>query len=458
MNKTTIPIKGMHCRSCEIILGDEIRKLREVKSVKVNWKKKEAVIYSKTPVDQSLLRDLVQKTGYEVGIEDSKDWISRDQFVWKDVGIAFFVLTILYLIANEFGLFNLKLGSASGNPSSLAVVLVVGLTAGFSTCMALVGGLILGISAKFAEKHPKASTIQKFRPHLFFNLGRILSYFLLGGVIGLVGKAFQLSGGIMGTLLILVGIVMLIVGAQLTEVFPFLTNFSFSLPVGISKFFGLKSQHEKEYSHASSMITGALTFFLPCGFTQAMQLYAMSTGNFLSGALIMATFAIGTTPGLLGIGGLTASVKGTFARRFFKGAGILVIILAVINISNGLNLSGLTTKLDGLFQGNDTVGVVLGNDPNVKIIDGVQVVSMTQNANGYTPNNFTIKQNMPVKWVINSTDSNTCAASLVSQQIGVRKSLSSGQNIIEFTPTKTGKISFSCSMGMYRGAFNVVAN
>jgi sulfite exporter TauE/SafE len=162
------------------------------------------------------------------------------------------------------------------------VVLIVGLTAGISTCMALVGGLVLGISARFSEKHPEASPAQKFRPHIFFIIGRIISYFILGGVIGLLGKAFQLSGPSLGFLTIIVGVVMLILGAQLTEIFPRLSNGGLTLPSSISKFLGIKKHHQKEYSHTNSVLTGALTFFLPCGFTQAMQLYAMSTGKFLN--------------------------------------------------------------------------------------------------------------------------------------------------------------------------------
>ncbi|MDR2416217.1 MAG: sulfite exporter TauE/SafE family protein [Candidatus Peribacteria bacterium] len=39
-----------------------------------------------------------------------------------------------------------------------------------------------------------------------------------------------------------------------------------------------------------------MTFFVPCGFTFAMQLYAMQTGSFLSGGVVMLLFAVGTLP------------------------------------------------------------------------------------------------------------------------------------------------------------------
>lgn len=199
---------------------------------------------------------------------------------------------------------------------------------------------------------------------------------------------------------------------------------------------------------------GATTFFLPCGFTQAMQLFAMSTGSPLTGALTMGVFALGTAPGLLGVGGLTSVVKGGAARLFFKTAGVVVIMLALFNVSNGLNLLGVPQVL-GAFTTNASSGNAV-EDPNVKLVNGVQEVRMTQDSSGYSPNKFTIKKGIPVKWIVTSKDVYTCASSIVSQQLGIRKGLALGENIFEFTPTETGTVRFSCSMGMYTGSFNVV--
>lgn len=451
MNKTIVPIKGMHCRSCEILIEEKLKENPDIKNVSVNYKDGEARIYSHHPLDMGKVRSAVVEAGYDVGKDDSKSWFSQNPTDYLDLFISALILVALYLIGKRFGLFNISTGA--GNPSSLLFVLVIGLTAGVSTCMALVGGLILGISAKHAEAHPEATAAEKFRPHLFFNLGRISSYFLLGGLIGLIGKAFQLSGTLLGVLTIGVGIVMFILGLQLTEIFPRVSSGGLTLPSGIARMLGIKKQHEKEYSHTNSTLVGALTFFLPCGFTQAMQLYAMSTGSFWSGALIMGIFALGTAPGLLGIGGLTSVLKGTFAKKFFRFAGLLVIGLALFNISNGLNLTGWKN----IFSGSSDSAAVSANDPNVKIEDGVQVVRMTQLAGAYKPNQFTIRQGIPVKWIIDSK-SDSCASSITIQKLGIRKYLQPGENVIEFTPKDIGDLRFSCLMGMYNGKFIVIEN
>lgn len=49
-------------------------------------------------------------------------------------------------------------------------------------------------------------------------------------------------------------------------------------------------------------VVGALTFFLPCGFTQSMQLLALGSGSPVQGGIIMAAFALGTLPVLLAVG------------------------------------------------------------------------------------------------------------------------------------------------------------
>lgn len=446
MKRCQIDIKGMHCRSCEVLIADEIVKIPEVEEVVVDQNLGTAEIFYEGELKNRDLVKAVAEAGYEIGKEE-RPLISRNPKDYKELGLAFFIVIALYSIAKNFGLFDLS-RTVSGTYSSLGVVFLVGLTAGVSTCMALVGGLILGASARFSEDNPKASKLEKFTPHLMFNLGRIVSYFILGGVIGYAGSFFQLSSSTLGLTTIVVGLVMLLLGGQLIDIFPFLKRFSFTLPPFLADFFGIKNRSNQEYSHKNSFTMGALTFFLPCGFTQAMQLFAIKSGSPIIGALTMGVFAIGTAPGLLGIGGLTSVIKKESSRLFFKTAGVVVVLLAMFNISNGLNLVGLNPSVLGASA--------TPKDPNVILNDGVQEVRMRQLSSGYRPNSFTIQKGIPVRWIITSEDQYSCATSLIVQKLGIRKSLQPGENTIDFTPSDVGTIRFSCSMGMYTGSFNVV--
>ncbi len=452
MKKQTVFIQGMHCRSCEILIEDGIKDIAGVRSVKVNHKTGTAEVAYKGHLDARIIQSVVEEAGYVLGKPEVLPFISTRKEDWNQLSMVAMILVSLYFIGRWLGVFNLS-GLASNNYSSLPVVFLVGLTAGISTCMALVGGLVLGASARFAKQRPFASPLEKFTPHVFFNIGRVVSFFILGGLIGWVGSILQLSLTVTGLLTILVGLSMLIIGAQLTDVFPRLSGWQFTLPKGISRLLGIDTHKQAEYSHKNSMLLGGLTFFLPCGFTQAMQLFAMSTGSPLSGALTMGVFALGTAPGLLGIGGLTSVIKGSQSKYFFKFAGLVVMALAFFNISNGLRLTGFDGSVLGISTGVQGKTI---SEPNMKQNTGVQVVRMTQNARGYSPNAFTVKKGVKVQWIVTSTDPYTCASSLVSKKLNIRQALKEGENIIEFTPTETGKIAFSCSMGMYAGSFNVI--
>ncbi len=441
MNHAQIHIKGMHCRSCEILIEDELKKIPGVKHVDISHRTGVAHVHCDCDLDHKAILAAVKKAGYVLGADEKPKVFSQFRQDYLDLGLAVFIVTVLFFVAKALGIFNLN-SSFSAGFSGLPVVFLVGLTAGVSTCMALVGGLVLGASARYAEQHPSASNFEKFLPHIQFNLGRIASYLFFGALIGIAGSVFQLSSSLLGLLTVSVGLVMLLLGGQLIGVFPILQKISFTLPKNLSRSLGLG-----ETSHPA--ILGALTFFLPCGFTQSMQLYAMTTGSAVSGALIMGVFALGTAPGLLGIGGLASVIKGRIAELFFKTAGVVVILLAIFNVSNGSKLLGLTVP---------RVKSTPIQNSGVTLVNGVQEVVMTQSASGYYPSSFRIKKAVPVKWIINSTNSYTCATSLISPQLGIRKILSPGQNIFEFTPSATGTINFSCSMGMYSGSFTVVDN
>lgn len=446
-----LSVKGMHCRSCELLLEEKLKDVACVKSADLNCKTGEAIIhYQGEAPDIKAIDKTIVDAGYELGQPDKLPLLTREKKEYASLGVAFLFLMTAYFVFKGLGLTNINLTPDLSSPS-WGLIIVIGLVAGFSTCMALVGGLSLGLSAKFAENHPTATPAEKFQPHIFFIIGRVLGYTLLGGILGALGTVFQLSATANGILTIIVGIVMLIMGLQLINIFPRLNNFKLSLPKGISKALGLK-QKDKTYTHQRAMIMGGLTFFLPCGFTQAMQLYAISTGDFGYGALTMGLFALGTAPGLLSIGGVTSLVRGSFKEKFFKTAGLAVIFFALFNLNNGYTLAGLNF---GLFKNEASGQEQAANDPNVVMENGVQVVRMTESNDGYSPNIFSIKKGVPVRWEIDAQAPYSCASTIVVPKLNIQKSLKSGKNLIEFTPEETGKIPFSCSMGMYTGAFSV---
>jgi len=441
-NKIVVSVSGLHCKACEILSEDSLQRVKNVDHAKVNHRTGQAEIYFKnaTPSLDEIKNNL-EELGYKLNSKDSSEQKTNYNWVWLALGII-----VVYWFITRFNFIDFS--SFLGQQEfSLPLALLVGLIAGVSTCLALVGGLVLGVATNYSKDHPDATRLQKIKPHLIFNLGRIIGFFVLGGALGLLGSTFKLSPLFNGILVIIVGLVIFFLGLKLLNIFPALNDIDISLPKKFGR--GPKTKN--------ALILGALTFFLPCGFTQAMQIYALGTGNFLDGGLVMALFALGTAPGLFGLGGLASIVKKSNSNTFFRVAGAVVIIFALINLNNGFKLVQVSSA--GSFAA--PIDTEAGEDtkelsPGVVIKDNVQIVSMTETNRGYVPNRFTIYKDMPVRWIIDAKAPYSCASALIVPSLNIQKQLESGENIIEFTPAKTGTIPFSCSMGMYTGSFTVI--
>ena len=447
----TVPIKGMHCASCELLIAEELESIPGVTSAQASLKTSSATIVSAEQVSDKDIESAVQAAGYEVGYESGrKPFITHNERVWKDFAIGIIVVLGLYVLFQVLGIDKL-VSSTSNSTSTGTMALLVGLTAGFSTCMALIGGLVISVAAKYAENHPTETALQKFRPHLFFNAGRIVSFIAFGAIIGAIGSAFALKGTFLGLLTIAVGAVMLVLGLQLTEIFPRITR-GLTLPSGLAKKLGINTRKEREYSHKNAFLMGAATFFLPCGFTQAMQLLAVSTGNPLQAAVIMGAFAIGTTPGLLTLGGLTSVVKGAFAQRFFRIVGVIVVAMALINFANGFTLAGLNRFLD---SSKPMVNTTVQQESS----EGSVILNTTfKLKEDIVPSKFTAKVGQKTTLVVDvKEDGQGCMSTIMI--IGLDDSpqyLKKGKKIeLTFTASKPGTYTIACAMGVPRGSITV---
>ena len=456
LRERTIPIKGMHCASCEILIADELVAIPGVEEATANLKTNSATIKSVGRVPDYAIQEAVREAGYEVGIDDgTKPLFSRSVRVWKDFFTGIALVGLLFIFFQLFGLGNL-VNTSSTNGGTGTMALIVGLTAGFSTCMALIGGLVLSVASKYAENHPTETALQKFRPHLFFNLGRILSFIVLGAVIGWVGSAFSLKGSMLGFLTLIVGFVMLVLGLQLTELFPRITR-GLTLPSSIAKRLGIKKREDREYSNKNAFLMGSVTFFLPCGFTQAMQLLAVSTGNPVQAAIIMGAFALGTAPGLLSLGGLTSVVKGSFAQRFFRIVGVAVVAMAMINLTNGYTLMGLNRFLDSLkpVASTTTEAKSATGSPSAD----ATILNTTYYLRGdISPSTFTAKVGQKTTLVVDVKDNGQGCMSTI-MIIGLDDTpqyLKKGKKLeLTFTATEPGRYTIACAMGIPRGSITV---
>ncbi len=447
MKEMKVHVQGMTCASCEVIIERKLRKISGVDHVCVSREKGEAIITCANHITLENLQAAVADKGYTLCDKKSDEtFFVKDKKKYGEILLVLGIVLLLYLILKTFDL--LPNGFSVTENMSYGFIFTIGLVAATSSCLAVSGGLLLAISAKYNELHPTLSSYEKIVPHIYFNAGRIFSYTLFGGFIGFIGSEISLSLKMTGIIIVAASVLMIIIGLQLLQIFPFLHRFQLKLPKSFAHH--AYSHAEKKGRHASSaFLFGMSTFFLPCGFTLALQLYVLSKGDFVTGALTMLVFSLGTLPALAGIGAFSSFAKGNVQRHFMTFAAVLIIVLGVFNISSGLALTGVSIKKAPL----DTLSPVM-------IIDGKQIVSMKINGLTYTPDKFTIVQGIPVEWHIDSTDASGCAHVISVPSLRITEVLpNSGEKIIRFTPQKLGKIPFSCPMGMTtRGAaFTVIA-
>jgi hypothetical protein len=174
-----------------------------------------------------------------------------------------------------------------------------------------------------------------------------------------------------------------------------------------------------------------------------MQIFALGTGSASLGALSMLVFALGTVPLMFALGAASTLISRRFTTVMLKFGGAFVLILAFIMISNGLSFSGTQVLAK---TGGAATAIASGNE---------QIVTSGITPRSYQP--ITVKQGIPVVWTIkvNADDLNGCNSAIVIPEYKIRKKLMPGDNVIRFTPEKSGIITFSCWMGMIHSSIMV---
>lgn len=329
-------VAGMHCHSCILLTESELEDVPQVVSAKSSLETCTVCVSGdfgeRTP--EAIAADLtavLAKHGYALSVE--KQLRKKG---WEEFAVAIPIAAALiagFVLLQKAGIVDL----VDATSVSYGTAFAIGIVASISTCMAVVGGLVLSMSATFAKGGDAV------RPQLLFHGGRIVSFFLLGGVIGALGSTFRMSAAATAVLGILVGVVMLLLGVNLLDVFDWAKKLQPSMPKSVAR----QAHGVSRFNHAvTPLLVGIATFFLPCGFTQSMQLYALTTGGFMTGALTMLAFALGTLPVLALISFSSFSVERSPKKGvFFKSAGLIVIAFALFNIASGLASAGIIPPL-----------------------------------------------------------------------------------------------------------------
>ncbi len=333
----TYYIKGMHCAACEILIEKKLLEIPGVKAVDASIVDGKAVVeYEGEKPALGFLNNIFRKDNYS--FSESQSFVAENTNTSGNsmlLGLAIAVIIIAVFLGLErmgiSGFFNIS------SSSSLFSFFGFGILAGFSSCAALVGGIVLSMAKQWSELYSaEDSSVKKLQPHILFNTGRILSYAILGGVLGLIGSRLSLSFTVTAWLIIVISLLMITLALQMLDMKAF-RKFQIRLPKSITQ--GIANEKKFKGRYMPFMM-GAATFFLPCGFTITAQTIALLSANTIQGALIMGLFALGTAPVLLliGISSVKFLSKPHLALTFSKVAGFLVLFFAIYNIYNQIQL------------------------------------------------------------------------------------------------------------------------
>ncbi|MGE5405442.1 MAG: sulfite exporter TauE/SafE family protein [Candidatus Saccharibacteria bacterium] len=427
-------VSGMSCHSCETRIDKGLKKIKGVVRVRSSFKDNSVEIsYDGQQVSEPEIRQAIAHLGY--GANDHGP-VTRAKEIRDFIAFAAVAIILYLLVKNWIGFNNIPQIDKS---MSIGLLFLAGILTSVH-CVAMCGGIVISQTVKISDGPPDWK--ERLWPSLSYNGGRVLAYTIIGGLAGLLGSVVTFSNSARGVVTIVAGVLMLIIGLNMLGMFSWTRRFNIQLPAGLGKVTsGWQSSRRPFY-------IGLANGLMPCGPLQAMQLYALGTGSFIAGASSMLVFGLGTIPLLLIFGVVNTFLSQKFSQGMIKASSVLVTVLALVMVSRGMALSGISL-LPAASAAADAV-------PAAKIVGNTQTVTTTVDANGYSPSVIAVQKGVPVRWIINARTLTGCNNPITVPEYGIQKKLVPGENVITFTPNKTGVIRYSCWMGMLTGSFQVV--
>lgn len=204
------------------------------------------------------------------------------------------------------------------------VALLAGL-GGSLHCMGMCGGLV-------------TATCSDKKDILNYQLGRLLSYIILGGIGGLIGSFISLRD--------ISPELALLTGFTLGGMFIFWGVQSYKgkkAELPMPKSFGIlyanlfKKIFNKKHPFSKSFLTGLLSMLLPCGFLYGIIIGAIALENPFIGALTMLAFWLGTLPSMILVPGVFQRILKPFNTKLPKTYALSLVMIGILTIGFRVN-------------------------------------------------------------------------------------------------------------------------
>ena len=468
MKRVLLRIGDMTCVGCEATLTRVLSAVEGVEVLSVDFTRGEVLVTCEAPATAGQLRVAVQGSGYtldgidelafEGDVSEAKErQAGQDSAAGRaesaqvgmqpsakstapDLTVVYLLVIVvgLYVIASKLGLLSALSAFPTVGTQQVGYLALFGIGLLTSThCIAMCGGINLAQSVAGRSGHP-------LRRAGLYNAGRLASYTLIGGLLGLAGSAIALTTQMRAAVGVAAGVAMVVVGIGLVGRFSFMHVLAPKLPAPLARGAG-------RLAGKGPFAVGLVNGLMPCGPLQAMQLYAIASGGFLAGASSMFAFCLGTIPLMFAFSGIAGALKAAAKRAMTLASSAVIMLLGLVLAFNSLSIFGVSVPwLAGSGASED--GYVV----STLQLDGTQRVVTQLREDGY--DNIQVVAGTPVVWVIEATEDalNGCNNQIELPAFDQEVTLEVGENVIEFTPEEVGTYSFSCWMGMLHGTVEVV--
>lgn len=215
-------------------------------------------------------------------------------------------------------------------------LLVAGLLLGVSSSLHCFG-MCSGIAASLhfaADLTPGRTARSLLATTLLINAGRIAGYVLAGAIVGGIGSsvfgAFDHASA-HAVLRWAAAAALGWIGLSMLEMLP-LPAMLYRMASRVSRLMDAVSRAAQLPARVRLFLSGAVWGFLPCAMVYAALFYAMLSGSWLGGAVVMSGFGLGTLPVLVGAGlGLPLLRRRATSAWLRNAVGLAIIMVGIVS-------------------------------------------------------------------------------------------------------------------------------
>lgn len=295
-SKYIVKVDGMICPQCEDEIAQKLLHTRGLVSCEASYRRNQVTSeYDPEIISADEIAKTLSDIGYPVGNGSSGKR--------ADIIALIAVVSLYFLIPKITGL--VKVPTAESG-AGFGALFVIGVLTGVH-CIGMCGGIMLSQGNA-----------------LLYNGGRLLSYTLMGAVFGAIGRIIGYDIEMKSMLFTVCGLLVVLIGLKMWGV-PFLRQISPELT-------------KPCLFKGKAFTVGLLTGLMPCGALSSMWMFAAASGAWISGAVSMLAFGLGTCVFMLIFGMFGAFIPKKYNKYILKCSTVLIVALGLILMTKGISL------------------------------------------------------------------------------------------------------------------------